>query len=174
MTWFRSNKKGSGGVTYADISSFAFYFKRNTTQPTVTKISDYEFAFTFTDQNASGYELCSFSTPLSPGLYVAEIYATVNKNTGISSNYLWGVYSSYRSADAQLNAAYPKIVSGIDITGFSTYVPFDRSDTNEHYYEVPIKIPSNGTTCFICVGTSDDNGVNATITVSSLKIRLCQ
>ena len=150
---------------YVDISSFAHYYKRNTTTPTITPISSTEVSLTFQDQNSTGYELCSFSVPLEKGLYVAEIYATLDKNTGLANRYTWGVYSSNTSGGASLNDNSP-----MDNTAYDTYVPFDKSDTNEHYYEVPIKVLSDGT-AYICFAMADDNGVNATITVRSLKIR---
>lgn len=153
----------SGGSSYVDISTFAHYFKRNTTTPTVTKISDYEYSLSFQDQSTAGYELCSFSVSLPKGIYVAEIKATVNKNTGLTSQYLWGIYSSRTTSGAQSVNANPK-------DGYSTYVPFDRTDTNEHTYYVPILVPEDGT-AYICFGMSDDNNQNATVTVSSLKIR---
>ena len=154
-----------GGVEYVDLSSFANYFNRNTTTPTITQISTTEVGLTFTNQNASGYELASFSFPLDKGIYVAEIKATVNKNTGLSNAYMWGIYTSNTSAGAQINTNSP-----MDTQGYSTYVPFDKSDTSEHSYSVPIKMNANGTG-YICFGVAGDNGVNATITVSSLKVR---
>lgn len=154
-----------GGAEYVDLTSFANYFNRNTTTPTITAISTTEVGLSFTNQNASGYELASFSVPLDKGIYVAEIKATVNKNTGLSSAYMWGIYSSNNTTGAQINTNSP-----MDTQGYSTYVPFDKSDTSEHSYEVPVKMNANGT-AYICFGVAGDNGVNATITVSSLKIR---
>lgn len=155
----------AGSVVYEDLSSFAHYYKRNTTTPTITPISSNEVSLTFQDQNATGYELCSFSVPLTKGMYVAEIYATLDKNTGLANRYTWGIYSSNTSGGASLNDNSP-----LDNTAYDTYVPFDKSDTNEHYYEVPIKVLADGT-AYICFAMADDNGVNATITVRSLKIR---
>ena len=155
----------AGGAEYEDLSSFAHYYKRNTTTPTITPISSNEVSLTFQNQNATGYELCSFSVPLTKGLYVAEIYATLDKNTGLANRYTWGIYSSNTSGGASLNDNSP-----LDNTAYDTYVHFDKSDTNEHYYEVPIKMLADGT-AYICFAMADDNGVNATITVRSLKIR---
>lgn len=155
----------TGSVVYEDLSSFAHYYKKNTTTPTITPVSLNEVSLTFQDQNASGYELCSFSVPLTKGIYVAEIYATLDKNTGLAGRYTWGIYSSNSSGGASLNDNSP-----LDNTAYDTYVPFDKSDTNEHYYEVPIKMLADGT-AYICFAMADDNGVNATITVRSLKIR---
>lgn len=155
---------GAEGVQYVDISTFAYHFKRNTTTPTVTKISDYEYSLSFQDQNATGYELCSFSVSLDKGVYVAEIKATVNKNTGLANQYPWGIYSATTTSGEQENSA------DVKNKGYTTYVPFDKTDTNEHYYEVPVNVTANGT-AYICFAMADDNGVNATVTVSSLKIR---
>lgn len=149
---------------YVDLSSFAHYYKRNTTTPTITSISSTEVSLTFQDQNATGYELCSFSVPLTKGIYVAEIKATVDKNTGLANQYTWGIYSATTTGGAQENSA------DVKSKGYTTYVPFDRSDTAEHTYEVPINVTADGT-AYICFAMADDNGVNATVTVSSLKIR---
>lgn len=149
---------------YVDISSFAYYFKRNTSTPTVSLISNYEASLSFTDQNASGYELASFSVTLEAGIYIAEIKATVNKNTGLNTAYMWGIYASDTTSGAQLNDNGP-----MSNANYGSYVAFDRTDTNEHFYEVPMKIRSDGAG-YICFGTAADNGQNATITVSSLKI----
>lgn len=153
-----------GGAEYVDISTFAYHFKRNTTTPTVTKKSDYEYSLSFQDQNASGYELCAFSVSLEKGVYVAEIKATVNKNTGLANQYPWGIYSATTTSGEQENSA------DVKNKGYTTYVPFDKTDTNEHYYEVPVNVTADGT-AYICFAMADDNGVNATITVRSLKIR---
>lgn len=142
-----------------NISDFSFSNKLNTTTPTVTKISDYEFALSYQDQSDYGYEQCIFKVTLAAGTYVAQIKATVDKNTGIASSYTWGIYSSSSSANITTNA----------VNAYSTYVPFDRSDTNEHTYYVPIVVRADGY-AYICFATADDNGVNATVTVSSLKI----
>lgn len=155
----------AGGAEYVDISDFAFYYRKNTGEPTVTKISDYEYSLTYRDQNASGYELSSYSVSLEKGVYVAEIKVTVDKNTGIDPRYTWGIYSCTTSGWATTNGNSPMDNAGID-----TYVPFDTSDTAEHTYEVPINVTADGT-AYICFATAADNGVNATITVSSLKIR---
>ena len=149
---------------YVDITSFAHYFRRNTSTPTVTHISSTEVSLTFQDQNNSGYELSSYSVSLEKGIYVADIYATVNKNT-IQSQYTWGIYSCNSSGWATVNNNSPMDNEGID-----TYVPFDTSDTNEHYYEVPIKMLADGT-AYIGFAMAADDGVNATVTVRSLKIR---
>lgn len=151
--------------SYVDISTLAYYYRKNTGEPTVTRISDYEYSLTYRDQNATGYELCSFSVTLEKGVYVAEIKATVDKNTGIDPRYTWGIYSCTTSGWATTNSNSPMDNAGID-----TYVPFDTSDTAEHTYEVPINVTADGT-AYICFATAADNGVNATITVSSLKIR---
>lgn len=149
---------------YVDLSSFAYYYKRNTTTPTVTPISATEVSLSFQDQNATGYELCSFGVSLEKGTYVAEIKATVDKNTGLANQYTWGIYSANTTGGAQENSA------DVKSKGYTTYVPFDRSDTAEHTYEVPINVTADGT-AYICFAMADDNGVNATVTVSSLKIR---
>ena len=154
----------SEGVEYADLSSFAFYYRKNTSTPTVTPISSNEVSLTFQDQNASGYELSSYSVSLEKGVYVAEIKATVNKNTGLANQYTWGIYSANTTSGAQENSA------DVKSKGYTTYVPFDKTDTNEHYDEVPINVTADGT-AYICFAMADDNGVNATVTVSSLKIR---
>lgn len=155
---------GAEGVQYVDISSFAYHFKRNTTTPTVTKISDYEYSLSFQDQNATGYELCAFGVSLDKGVYIAEIKATVDKNTGLANQYPWGIYSATTTSGEQENSA------DVKNKGYTTYVPFDKTDTNEHYYEVPVNVTADGT-AYICFAMADDNGVNATVTVSSLKIR---
>lgn len=149
---------------YVDITSFAHYFKRNTSTPIVTQISNYEYSLSFQDQNATNYEMSSYSVSLTKGVYVAEIYATVDKNTGIASQYTWGIYSCNSGAGAQRNDADPRT------TSWTTYVPIDRTDTNEHYYEVPINVTADGT-AYICFTMGDDNNQNATVTVRSLKIR---
>lgn len=149
---------------YVDITSFAHYFNRNTSTPTVTQISNYEYSLSFQDQNATNYEMSSYSVSLTKGVYVAEIYATVDKNTGISSQYTWGIYSCNSTSGAKINDYSPRTAS------WTTYVPIDRTDTDEHYYEVPINVTADGT-AYICFTMGDDNGVNATVTVRSLKIR---
>lgn len=160
MAYYKVTKKQSGGSSNpVNISDFSFSNKVNTTDPTVTKISDYEFALSFQDQNASGYEQCLFKVTLPAGIYVAEIKATVNKNTGITSGFTWGIYTSSSNANTNSNVT----------ATYSTYVPFIRTDTNEHTYRVPILVKTNGY-AYIGFATADDNGVNATVTVSSLKI----
>lgn len=148
---------------YVNISELDLYYTKNVTTPTITRASDYECSFSFTDQSASGYEQCSFSLPMTKGIYVAEIYATVNKNTGLTSQYTWGIYSTNTEA-------WSKPTNANMVSGYSTYVPFDRTDTNEHYYEIPINVLDDRT-IYICFGMADDNGQNATVTVRSLKIR---
>lgn len=156
----------SGGVpSYEDISSFAFYYNKNTTTPTVTKIDDYEYSISYTDQNATGYELASFSVSLEKGIYIAEIKASVDVNSGINLQYTWGIYSSNTSSGAKLNDNSP-----LSSAYFSSYVPFDTSDTSEHTYYVPIKMNSAGT-AYICFATAADNGTNASISASSIKIK---
>ena len=152
---------GRVGITSdpVNISDFSFSNKINTTTPTVTKISDYEFALSFQDQSDSGYEQCLFKVTLSAGTYVAQIKATVDKNTGISSSYTWGIYSAATSTNITSDAK----------RAYSTYVPFDRSDTNEHTYYVPIVVQTDGY-AYICFTMADDSGANATVTVSSLMI----
>ena len=154
-----------GGVVYEDLTAFAFYEKRNTTTPTLTHEDTNEVSLSFTDQNAQGYEVCAFSVPLNKGVYVAEIYATVDTITGLATQYTWGIYSANASGGATLNSNAPK-----DNSTFDTYVPFDRTDTNEHYYELPINMTADGT-AYISFATAADNGTNATISVRSLKIR---
>lgn len=156
---------GGGGVNYCDLTTFANYFNRNTTTTSVTQVSTTEVALGFSIQSGSGYELASFSVDLLAGLYVAEIYATVDKNTGLSPAYMWGIYSSYSTTGAQLNVNGP-----MDNSNYSSYVPFDKSDTSEHFYRVPIKMLSDGT-AYVCFGVAGDNSQNATVTVRSLKIR---
>ena len=152
--------------TYLDISSFDNYFNRNTTTPVITHSGLHEVSLSFQNQSTSGYEGASFSIPLSAGLYITEIYATVDTNTGLASNAPWGIYSTSNSTDAQ------NFQDGItlDSSEYNTYVPFNTSDTNEHYYEVPIKLLTDGT-AYLCFATGADNGTNATITVRSIKIR---
>lgn len=154
-----------GGASYCNLSTFANYFNRNTTTTSVTTISTTEVSLGFTIQSSSGYELASFSVDLLAGLYVAEIYATCSTNTGLNTAYMWGIYTSDTTTGAQINANGP-----MDNANYSSYVPFDRSDTAQHYYEVPLKVRSDGT-AYICFGVAADNNQNATITVSSLKIR---
>lgn len=153
----------SGG--FIPVSLFDFFYNKNTSTPSINHISNYEVALSFTDQNSTGYELCSFSVPLNKGIYIAEIKATVDKNTGLASQYTWGIYSANASGGANINANTPK-----ETASLNTYVPFDTSDTSEHTYYVPINIVSNGTG-YICFATAADNGVNATISVSSLRIK---
>ena len=154
-----------GGAVYEDLTSFAHFFKRNTTTPTLTHEATDEVSLSFTDQNAQGYELCSFSVPLNKGIYVAEIYATVDTNTGFATQYTWGIYSANASSGANMNLNDPFANRAYD-----TYVGFDTSDTAEHYYEIPVNMTANGTG-YICFATAADNGTNATISVRSLKIR---
>ena len=153
---------------YVDLTSFDLYFNRNTTTPTITHISSTEVSLSFQDQNAQGYEVCSFEIPLEKGIYVAEIYATVDTNTGLSSSYGWGIYSSRTDDGAKWNSndVYTYRVVG-------TYVAFNKDDTAEHYYEVPINMTWNGagTSGYICFLTAADNNTNASISVRSLKIR---
>ena len=151
---------GAVSSKLVNISDFAFNNKVNTTNPTVTKISDYEFALSYQDQTSSGYEQCIFRVTLSAGTYVAQIKASIDKNPPYYNQYTWGIYSSSSYSNA---SAYPRT------DGFSTYVPFVRTDTDEHTYYVPIVVRETGYS-YICFTTSDDNGDNATVTVSSLKI----
>lgn len=152
--------------TYENISNFDNYFHRNSSTPVVNHISNDEVSISYQDQSASGYEGASFSISLSAGLYVAEIYATLSNNTGLNTNYAWGIYSTTNSTNAQ------DFQNGItlDTSTYNTYTPFNRSDTAEHYYEVPIKMLSAGT-AYLCFATPADNGTNTSITVRSLKIR---
>lgn len=154
-----------GGAVYEDLTAFAYFYKRNTTTPTLTHENTNEVSLSFTDQNAQGYELCSFSVPLNKGIYVAEIYATVDTNTGLATQYAWGIYSANASGGANMNSNDPFINKAYD-----TYVRFDTSDTAEHYYEIPVNMTANGTG-YICFATAADNNTNATVTVRSLKIR---
>lgn len=154
-----------GGAVYEDLTAFAYYYKKNTTTPTLTHEDTDEVSLSFTDQNATGYELCSFSVPLTKGIYIAEIYATVDTNTGLATQYTWGIYSANASGGANINLNDPFTNKAYD-----TYVGFDTSDTAEHYYEVPVNMTANGTG-YICFATAADNGTNATISVRSLKIR---
>ena len=151
---------------YEDSTLFDNYFNRNTTTPVITHSSLREVSLSFQDQSDSGYEGASFSTPLSAGLYIAEIYATVDTNTGLANDAPWGIYSTSNSTDAQ------NFQDGVtlDTSDYNTYVPFNTSDTDEHYYEVPIKLLTSGT-AYLCFATGADNGTNATITVRSIKIR---
>lgn len=153
---------------YLDLTLFDLYFNRNTTTPTITHISPTEVSLSFQDQNAQHYELCSFGIPLEKGIYVAEIYATVDTNTGLSSSYAWGIYSSRTDDGAKWdsNDAYTYRVVG-------TYVAFNKDDTAEHYYEVPINMVWNGAgdSGYICFAMGADNNTNASVSVRSLKIR---
>lgn len=157
---------GGGGEIgeHVDLSSFAHYFRRNTTTPTVTQVSTTEITLTYQDQNNSGYELSSYSFPLDKGIYVVDIYATTSAVGSQRAYYTWGIYSTESSGWAQLNGNTP-----MDNQTLNTYVPF-VADTNEHFYEVPLKLLEDGTG-YICFATAGDGGVNATITVRSLKIR---
>ncbi len=142
-----------------NISDFSFSNKINTTVPTVTKISDYEFALSFQDQTSSGYEQCLFKVTLPAGTYVAQIKASIDKNPPYFNQYTWGIYTSNSNANFTYSVK----------SEYSTYVPFIRTDTNEHTYQVPIIVKTDGY-AYICFATADDNGDNATVTVSSLKI----
>lgn len=154
---------GGGGTSDpVNISDFSFSNKINTSVPTVTKISDYEFALSFQDQVSSGYEQCLFKVTLSAGTYVAQIKASIDKNPPYYNQYTWGIYTSSSNANITNSAT----------SAYSTYVPFIRTDTNEHTYQVPITVKTDGY-AYICFATADDNGGsggNATVTVSSLKI----
>jgi len=154
-----------GGAVYEDLTAFAFYSKRNTSDPTLTHEDTNEVSLSFTDQNAQGYEICSFSVPLNKGIYIAEIYTTVDKNSGLATQYTWGIYSANATSGASLSSNNP-----YSERAYNTYVPFITTDTAEHYYEIPVNMTANGTG-YICFATAADNGTNATISVRSLKIR---
>jgi len=155
----------SGGGEYVDLTSFDNYFNRNTTTPTVTHENTNEISLSFTDQNAQGYELASFGVDLNKGIYIAEITADVDKNTGLATQYTWGIYSANATSGASLSSNNP-----YSERAYNTYVPFITTDTAAHYYEVPINMTTNGKG-YICFATAADNGTNATISVRSLKIR---
>jgi len=158
--------ESSGHISYEDISDFAFYHKRNMYDPTITKISNEEFQFVGQVHSDSGFELCSFSVSLSKGIYIAEMYITLNKNTGLkTSQYGWGLYSTDSSGWATSNSN-----SVFENRGVDTYVAFDTSDTQEHLYLLPIMMRTDGTG-YIGFAMAADEYNNTIFNCRSLKIR---
>lgn len=157
---------GGSHIVYEDISDFSFYYKINMYNPTITKISNEEFQFVGQVYSDSGYELCSFSIPLSKGIYIAEMYITLNKNTGLKTDqYGWGLYSTDSSEWARSNGN-----SVFENRGVDTYVAFDTSDTQEHLYSLPIMMRTDGIG-YICFAMAADDYNNTIFNCRSLKIR---